>query len=513
MQYGRVIKKPASSWNELLVSLLFSVSPFPCANAAYVAANIIPPAPMREFRGAWVATVGNIDWPSKAGLSSEQQKAELLSILDRAVHLKLNAILLQVRPACDALYVSTLEPWSEYLTGRMGQAPTPSYDPLSFAVEEAHRRGLELHAWFNPFRARHLNARSAPAANHISKTRPQWVRQYGKALWLDPGESAARDYSIRVVLDVVRRYDIDGVHLDDYFYPYQEEDAAGNPLAFPDWPSWKHYQETGGKLSRNDWRRANIDGFVERLYQSIKAEKPFVKFGVSPFGIWRPGFPEQIRGYDAYEKIYADSRKWLVNGWGDYFAPQLYWNIDPPEQSYPVLLKWWADQNVRKRHLWPGNALSRSGRTAEEILNQVRLTRKQPGATGNVFWSFKSFLGNRGNIVEALSREVYSQPALVPASSWLDNTPPGIPRLTVANEASGRVKISWHASTAEPVWLWMLQTKAGNEWRLEILPGRQNAQSLARNVLPEVIVLRAIDRCGNASMPAPLARQEVIPKP
>jgi uncharacterized lipoprotein YddW (UPF0748 family) len=509
MQFSRMSKE--SGWGWLLLAFNFSVSPFPCAHAAYVAANVTPPAPLREFRGAWVATVGNIDWPSKAGLTSEQQKAELLSILDRAVQLKLNAILLQVRPACDAFYVSAIEPWSEYLTGRMGQAPIPFYDPLGFAVEEAHKRGLELHAWFNPFRARHLNARSAAAAHHISKTRPQWVRQYGRTLWLDPGEAAARDYSIRVILDVTRRYDIDGVHLDDYFYPYQEEDAAGNALTFPDGPGWKHYQEAGGKLSRDDWRRANIDVFIERLYRSIKSEKPLVKFGVSPFGIWRPGFPQPIDGYDAYDKLYTDSRKWLMNGWVDYFAPQLYWSIDPPEQSYPVLLKWWSEQNVRKRHLWPGNAISRNGRTADEIVNQIRLTRKQSGATGNIFWSFKSFLRNRSNIVEALSREVYSQPALVPASPWLDNTAPGMPRLTVTKDAS--TKVSWQPSTAEPVWLWMLQTKAGNEWRLEILPSRQHAQALAQNVLPDVIVVTAIDRCGNASMPAVVARQDVVPKP
>ena len=512
MKYGRFFKEPALSWRWLLWSLLLWATPCLCATVAYVATNRTPPAPLRDFRGAWVATVGNIDWPSKAGLTTDQQKAELLSIFDRAVHLKLNAVILQVRPASDALYVSTIEPWSEYLTGRMGQAPSPFYDPLSFAVEEAHKRGLELHAWVNPFRARHLNARSPIAATHISRTHPQWVKQYGKTLWLDPGEAAVRDYSISVILDVVRRYDIDGIHLDDYFYPYQEEDAGGNALAFPDGATWKRYQEDGGKLSRDDWRRANIDGFIERLYESVKAEKRFVKFGVSPFGIWRPGFPPPIYGYDAYAKIYADSRKWLMNGWMDYFAPQLYWDIDPPEQSYPVLLKWWAEQNVHQRHLWPGNAISRNGRTAEEIVNQVRLTRKQPGASGNVFWSFKSFLRNRGNIVEALSREIYTQPALVPASFWLDNTPPRIPRLTVANEASGTLKITWQHSLGEPVWLWLFQTKVANGWRLEILPGHQTSQKLAGSALPDIIAVTAIDRCGNASMPAVVAKQELTSK-
>src|SRR6185436_17717396 len=246
----------------------------------YVPSKQAPPAVPREFRGAWVATVGNIDWPSKPGLTTDQQKSELLAILNRAAELRLNAIILQVRPGCDALYASSFEPWSEYLTGTMGQPPKPYYDPLAFAVEEAHKRGLELHAWFNPFRARHLSARSPIAANHISKTRPDLVRQYGKLLWLDPGEPAVQDHSIKVITDVLRRYDVDGVHLDDYFYPYRIRDGEGEHLPFNDAVSWKRYQASGGKLEREDWRRQNIDRFVERLYAAVKTEKPFVKFGI-----------------------------------------------------------------------------------------------------------------------------------------------------------------------------------------------------------------------------------------
>src|SRR5436309_8529319 len=212
---------------------------FACWGATYESCSIAPPKPLREFRGAWVATVANIDWPSKPGLSTSEQKAELISILNRAAQLKLDAIIFQVWPACDALYASSIEPWSEYLTGIMGNAPEPFYDPLSFAVEEAHKRALELHAWFNPYRAHHNAAKSLISANHISKTRPQLVRQYGKFLWLDPGEKEVQDYSLSVMQDVVKRYDIDGVHIDDYFYPYKEPDAAGQDLDFPDDASWK----------------------------------------------------------------------------------------------------------------------------------------------------------------------------------------------------------------------------------------------------------------------------------
>ncbi|MDW8310812.1 MAG: family 10 glycosylhydrolase, partial [Verrucomicrobiales bacterium] len=254
---------------------------------------ITPPSPAREFRGAWVATVKNIDWPSRPGLTADQQKAELTAMLDQAARLKLNAILLQVRPACDALYASRFEPWSPYLTGRMGKPPEPYYDPLEFAVTQAHRRGLELHAWFNPYRALVKSPDLEVAPTHVSRKRPELVRDYGKYLWLDPGDPAVQDYSISVVLDVVRRYDVDGVHFDDYFYPYPEKGSDGTEMDFPDEPTWKKYGLRSG-LSRDDWRRQNVNGFIQRLYRSIKAAKPWVKFGISPFGIWRPGHPPQI---------------------------------------------------------------------------------------------------------------------------------------------------------------------------------------------------------------------------
>ena len=291
--------------------------------ATYQPSSISPPKPIREFRAAWVATVANIDWPSRKDLTTAEQKTELLAILDRAQRLRLNTVIFQVRPACDAMYASAIEPWSEYLTGTMGKPPEPYYDPLTFAVEEAHKRGLELHAWFNPYRAHHQGARSPISASHVSKTRPQLVRQYGKYLWLDPGEKDVQDYSLSVVMDVVKRYDIDGVHFDDYFYPYKEKDDEGRTLDFPDQASWTRFG-AGGKLGRDDWRRENVNIFIERLYRSIKAVKPAVKFGVSPFGIWRPNNPPQIQGYDAYANLYADSRKWLAKGWVDYFAPQLF---------------------------------------------------------------------------------------------------------------------------------------------------------------------------------------------
>ena len=231
-----------------------------------------PPLPQREFRGAWVATVSNIDWPSKPGLPADQQQKELIAILDRAKALKLNAIILQVRPACDALYPSNLEPWSEYLTGVMGRPPSPRYDPLAFAVREGRQRGLELHAWFNPFRARHPSGKSVPARNFIGRTNPGIVKSYGSYQWLDPGERASQEHSMNVIMDVVRRYDIDGVHLDDYFYPYQIKNSSGKIIDFPDDASWRAYRNAGGKFARNERRRQSINFFVRSLYSAVRAK-------------------------------------------------------------------------------------------------------------------------------------------------------------------------------------------------------------------------------------------------
>ena len=480
----------------------------PVSAVTYGVSPIQPPAPAREFRGTWVASVANLNWPSQPGLTTDQQKAELIGILNRAVQLRLNAILFQVRPACDALYNSKLEPWSEYLTGQMGRAPHPYYDPLAFAVTEAHQRGLELHAWFNPFRARDARAKSAASAGHLSKTHPQWVKPYARQLWLDPGEKAARDHALKVVLDVVRRYDIDGVHLDDYFYPYKEKDHSGTYMDFPDWSSWKRYLATGGKLAREDWRRDNVNTFVRQLYQSIKREKAFVKFGISPFGIWRPGYPEQIKGLDAYAQLYADSRKWLMQGWLDYCAPQLYWAIDARERSYPVLLRWWAEQNVKGRHLWPGNAIGSPG-NSDEILQQVRLTRQQAGASGNIFYSIKPLLEKDG-VASALLRDAYTAPALVPSSPWLNKTMPSMPRLDIDSSAGvSRIKMTWHPKGAEKAWLWVLQTKRGGTWFTDVLPGWQSSCLLTPGTVPESIALAAVDRVGNESPSAVFESQTV----
>jgi uncharacterized lipoprotein YddW (UPF0748 family) len=486
--------------------------------ATYQECSIKPPAPMREFRAAWVATVVNIDWPSRKGLTTAEQKSELLALLDRAAHLKLNAVIFQVRPACDALYASEIEPWSEFLTGTMGKAPEPYYDPLAFAVEEAHKRGLELHAWFNPYRAGHPSAKSPVSSNHITKTRPQLVRHYGKQVWLDPGEKEVQEYSLSVVMDVVRRYDIDGVHFDDYFYPYKELDRSGNEMEFPDDASWKRFG-VGGKLERDDWRRENVNAFVTKVYSSIKSTKPWVKFGISPFGIWRPDNPPQIKGFDAYAKLYADSQKWLNKGWVDYFAPQLYWSIASEEQSFPVLLKWWTQQNTKNRHLLPGLDVTKTVNLNpdanveknrkrwpdQEIINQIRLTRKQSGVDGQIFWNMKSLMRNQ-SLGDALESQAYAQPALIPSSPWLGNTRPPKPALTVAEATGAKLRVTWTAGSGTKPSLWLVQAKNGREWRTEILAGDKSSATWTGD-LPEVVAISAVDRNENVSAPAAVNKQ------
>ena len=496
-------RTPARKW--VLFPFAFSAAAGMVGAASYEPSKTIPPKPQREYRAAWVATVENIDWPSRKGLTTAEQKAELVSMLDRASDLKLNAVILQVRPACDALYASRIEPWSEYLTGTMGKPPEPFYDPLAFAIEEAHKRGLELHAWFNPYRARLLSARSPAASNHVSNTRPQLVRDYGKFLWLDPGEKEVQDYSLGVVMDVVKRYDIDGAHFDDYFYPYKENDRAGNEMDFPDEASWQRFG-AGSKLSRDDWRRQNVNVFIERVYKSIKATKPWVKFGLSPFGIWRSGTPSQIKGYDAYAKLYADSREWLARGWLDYFAPQLYWAIDSREQSFPVLLKWWSGQNAQHRHLMPGLDSTKTARRwkPEEIINQIRLTRQQAGASGHIHWNMSSLMRSTG-LAAALQRELYAEPALVPASPWLGNAQLRKPTLA-ANQSASQAgsQFTWNLGEGQKAWLWLLQVRAGNEWHTEILPADQTSRNPGR-LAPEIVAVSAVDRNGNVG-PAAVVR-------
>jgi uncharacterized lipoprotein YddW (UPF0748 family) len=469
------------------------------------------PYAQREFRAAWVATVANIDWPSQPGLDVATQKQQALAILDSAANLHLNAIIFQVRPQCDALYPSKIEPWSYYLTGEQGQAPEPFYDPLKFWIDAAHQRGIELHAWFNPYRAHHPKGDKISDSSVVYR-HPELVRKLDNGYhWLDPAMPATQDYSFNVVMDVVRRYDLDGVHFDDYFYPYGD----GN---FPDDDTWQAYQAAGGTLERGDWRRDNVNKFISRLYQAIKNEKPHVKFGISPFGIWRPNNPASIKGFDQYRILYADARLWLNEGWVDYWTPQLYWPINQIPQSFPVLLGWWVNENKKDRNLWPGLFTSRvrDEKGVDENLNQVMVTRGfVPNGPGHVHFSMRALMADSTGLADALRAGPYKQAALVPASPWLDHAAPAQPQVSI-EEISDSLKISWSHSTMSDVFRWVVYYQYDTAWEYRILNHSNNAASfaLSRDITvkkrgeaePEHVTQRltqiavsAVDRTGNES--------------
>lgn len=418
---------------------------------AWTPSSIAVPLPPQEFRAVWVASVYNLDWPSRAGLSAGAQQAELRNVINLAARLRLNAVLLQVRPSSDALYKSSLEPWSNWLSG---PGVSPGYDPLAYAVQYAHANGVELHAWFNPFRAK-TSASQPVGRGHLSLTNPGLMRKGGSAVLANPSDSDARNHALRVILDVVARYDIDGVHIDDYFYPYPAVGGRWSPAQFAD-----------GKSPAQ--RRAYIDGFISDMYFGVKRIKPWVRVGISPFGIWRPGNPPTIEaGVDAYEHLGCDSRKWLMKGWLDYLAPQLYWRISPAKQSFTTLMQWWSAQSTA-RPVWPGIATARikgaedPSRPASEIANQVlasrSLARHYPG---QCFWSMKSIQTNKDGIQSHLAR-LYPTAAVPPPMPWSGSQVPGAPQLQAQNTGKGIV-LQWQASD-NFARKWVIQARYGNQW-------------------------------------------------
>lgn len=463
--------------------------------------DLIIPSPQREMRAVWVATVANIDWPSKPGLSVEEQKKEAIAILDKSKALNINAVVFQVRPQADALYKSELEPWSYYLTGEQGKAPEPFYDPLEFWVEESHARGLELHVWFNPYRANHPAMKSEISEKSIVKTHPELVKKLGSKgyYWMNPALKAVQDHSAAVVMDVVKRYDIDGVHFDDYFYPYWDYNDNKD---FPDDDTYEAYQASGGKLARNDWRREAVNKFIKRIYKEMKKEKPHVKFGISPFGIWRPGYPESIAGFDQYDKLYADAKLWLNKGWIDYFTPQLYWQISKIPQSYPVLLGWWKNENVKNRNLFPGLIISGGANKegATEAVNQIMVTRGMiPEAPGNIFFSMKSLMKDDSDVAKQIVDGPYKKQALIPPYPWIDSKKPKAPIVQV-DQKNDEIKITLTPIGKEKPFLWVVYSQVNDKWSYEVFPAKQTEiiKSTKENQISHIAV-SAVDRNGNES--------------
>ncbi|MEU5098895.1 family 10 glycosylhydrolase [Streptomyces sp. NPDC020996] len=372
-----------------------------------------------EVRGVWVATVANRDWPSRPGLTAARQRAELIAHLDRAVRDRLNTVILQVRPTADALWPSSYEPWSQYLTGTQGG--NPGWDPLGTAVEEAHARGLALHAWFNPYRVANHTDPARLAASHPARRHPDWVVPYGGKLYYNPGLPEVRAFVQEAMLDAVRKYPVDAVHFDDYFYPY--------PVAGRTFDDTAAYDRHGaGYATRAAWRRANIDKLIEETAAGIKLIRPATQFGISPFGVWRNAATDSRgsgtrAGVQTYDDLYADTRKWVRENWIDYICPQLYWNIGFAAADYATLVSWWADvaRNTATR-LYLGEALYKAGDPAQpaawqdpaELSRHLALARKHPQVRGHVFFAAKDVAADPIGAMARVVADHYTQPAMPP---------------------------------------------------------------------------------------------------
>ena len=404
-------------------------------------------SPKREFRGVWVATVVNIDWPSKAGLSTQQQKDELVKLLDAHEKQGINAIMFQIRPATDAFYAKGTEPWSQYLTGKQGQAPNPFYDPLEFAIEECHKRGMELHAWFNPYRATFDGKEENITANHITKTKPAWFFKYDGKKLFNPGLPEVREYINQTILNVVDNYDIDGVHFDDYFYPY----AIKGQFIDDEATFWLY---NNGIKDIKDWRRYNVDELIRNINDSVHAHKSYVKFGISPFGIWKNKSQDvegsKTAGGDSYYGLYADSRKWVKEGWVDYINPQIYWSFETKAAPYANLIDWWSE-NSYGRHLYIGQGAYRinatgkdlSWRNKQQIGRQIQYNRANPRVQGSIYFSSKSLTRNPLGVSDTLAQHYYKYPALPPLMLWLDSIAPNKPQNLLGIEGKDGVLLSW----------------------------------------------------------------------
>lgn len=478
-----------------------AVTPAPTTPKVTESVKVDLPEVKREFRAAWVATVANINWPSSKNLSTQEQKNEAIKLLDLLQDAHFNAVIFQVRPAADALYKSNYEPWSYYLTGETGKEPYPYYDPLEFWIDEAHKRGMELHVWLNPYRAHHLSGGPVSSESMVRKSPSNIVKLKNGMYWFDPASIKTQDHVSNVVKDIVSRYDIDAVHFDDYFYPYASYNGGAD---FPDNASWNTYKNNGGNLSKADWRREQVNKFIERINKEIKQEKPYVKFGISPFGIWKSGYPSGVVGSSQYDELFADAKLWLNKGWVDYFSPQLYWPINSQRQNFQDLLEWWQDENTMNRHLWPGlNTVEvKAPNRATEIVNQIKVTEKvlDKNSIGAVHYSIAG-LTNNYEMVQALKNGPYKEKALIPRSPWITASKLNKPDLQITDEHS-QLSIKWNDDSEKDVFQWILYTKYENEWQIEILPKNERGKRLNRTQNGKkcnTIALKAVDRLGNES--------------
>ncbi len=401
-------------------------------------ANVNIPEPIykkTEFRAVWIPSVANIVWPSKKNLTAEKQQEEFSKLMDQAFDMGMNAVIVQVRPSADAFYKSTINPWSEYLTGQQGK--DPGYDPLAFMIEEAHKRNLEFHAWVNPFRASNSGEDKNWAANSVVKTHPDWIINYDNKKYINPGLPEARQYVVDSITEIVLNYDVDAIHIDDYFYPYM----SGN-TKFPDDNAFNKYKAEFKDVK--DWRRDNINSFIKSVRETLRAADPYVKLGVSPFGIWRntkadPTGADVSSTTSSYDSVFADTRLWINNGWIDYITPQIYWEFGNKYAAYEKVLDFWVkemDKNPNV-HLYIGHAPYKIGtgeknsawQNPKELPNQLAYAQSFSQVNGSAFYNMNSLLNNPLGVKKEIS-SLYKYPALIPAMTWIDNEAPKAPTIS-----------------------------------------------------------------------------------
>ncbi len=400
--------------------------------------------PKREFRGAWLHVIGQSQWQNK---TTEQAKKYIEDQFQKLQDAGCNAVIFQVRPTADAVYKSDLEPWSAWLTGKRGKAPSPEWDPMEFAIREAHKRGMEFHAWLNPYRVT-SNAKEVLPASHASNKEPHRFVKFNGQTFFDPAYQENRDFICEVVRDIVSRYDVDAIHIDDYFYPYP---ANGKKFEADD----ASYRKFGNGMERKAWRRQNVDLLIEQLYNTIKDEKPWVRFGVSPFGIWRNKNTDSrgsnSSGLQNYDDLYADVLLWAKNGWVDYLAPQLYWTLDMKAAPSRHLAQWWSD-NCEGVDVYIGQDVQRTMNTADpknhdtnELDTKVKLSRRLPNVQGNVWWHGYWVTDNYKGVADSLALKYQSTFALPPAYGDKTKKPAPVKDLSFINN-NGKTFLTWDSA-------------------------------------------------------------------
>jgi len=444
----------------------------------------------RELRGVWVATVLNIDWPSKASLKAKMQKAEIDKQLDYFESIGLNAVFFQIRPNSNRLYKGSTEPWAEWVSGKQGKGP--GYDPLKYIIKGCHQRGLELHAWINPYRVLLDSSKTPKTKKNIAKKYPDWIINYGKGSMLNPGIPSVRTYIYEILKQLISRYDIDGIHYDDYFYPYPYKG-----LPFPDEKDFQQYGE--GFNDKASWRRHNVDALIHATNNAIIETRPSVKFGVSPFGVWRNIESDSLgsdtrAGAPTYDSLYADTRKWLQNGWVDYIAPQLYWSIGFPPAAYDVLAKWWA-KNSYNRHIFIGqgpykinNNYDSAWYNPSEIPNQIRLNRQlAPVIKGSIYFSAQQLIKNPNNISDSLKTDFYAEKALPPIMPWKPQQPALQPNKIKITAQGNALIIKWEKPNAKlgyvaPTFYAICEKKSSSYSIIKVVDSRKRKVILSKEI-------------------------------